>query len=159
MGDLADLLERFRRGAELISVATTGASNPELDYSPGPERWSARLIAAHVADSECVGAMRLRQVIAEDNPALVGYDEKSWALRLNSASRKIGQILETFRRVRADNYELLAGLPPEAFHRFGTHTERGRLTLLDLLRIYAEHAEGHARQILQVREAYRNRQG
>ena len=155
MDRIQELLERFRRGAELLSVATTGASNPELDHCAGPDKWSARQIAAHLADAEYVGAMRLRQVIAEDNPTLVAYDEKAWSARLNYRARKIGHIVESFRRARADNYDLLKDLPEAVFERRGTHSERGPLTLLDLLRIYAEHAEGHARQIMEARRAWK----
>jgi len=157
MGEILDLLERFRRGAELLSMATTGAANPELDFSPGPGKWTPRQIAAHLADAEYVGAMRFRQVIAEENPTLTAYDEKAWCARLNSSTRRIAQILESFRRTRADNYELLKDLPEETFARSGHHTERGPLTLKDLLRIYTEHAEAHARQILEARQAYKNR--
>jgi len=157
MSEIADLLERFRRGAELLSVATTGAANPELDFVPAPGKWSIRQIASHLADAECVGFMRIRQVIAEESPLLVGYDENAWTQKLNSQARKISQILESFRRVRADNYELLKDLAPETFERSGQHSERGPLTLLDLLRIYAEHAENHCRQILEVRNAFKSR--
>ena len=155
--EIADLLERFRRGAELLSVATTGAANPELDYVPAPGKWSARQIACHLTDAEAVGAMRMRQVIAEPNATMVCYDEKAWTEKLNYGQRKIGQIVESFRRLRADNHELLAALPAEAFERWGTHSERGKLTLLELVRIYAEHAEQHCRQILEARQAYKNR--
>jgi len=156
MPDPAGLLERFRRGAELLSVATTGASNPELDHVSGPGKWSARQIACHLADSECVGAMRFRQILAEDNPTLIWYDEQRWADRLGYNQRKIATILETFRRIRADNYDLLKDLPEEAWLRAGIHSTRGRLTLLDLLAEYAAHAENHAKQILAARQAYKD---
>ncbi len=159
MPTIPELLERFRRGAELLSVATTGAGNPELDFEPAPGKWSARQVAAHLADAEYVGAMRFRQVIAEDNPAMAAYDEKAWAERLNHRTRKISQIVESFRRVRTDNYELLKDLSAETFERGGMHSDRGRVTLLDLLRIYAEHAEGHARQIMDARQAYKQSRG
>jgi hypothetical protein len=157
MSELSDLLERFRRGAELLSVATTGASNQELDFAPAPGKWTPRQIACHLADAEYVGAMRLRQVIAEDNPSLVGFDEQKWTANLNYASRKISAILEAFRRVRLDNFELLKSLPPEAFERYGTHSEDGRLTLQELLKGYAEHAENHVKQIMAARQAYKNK--
>jgi hypothetical protein len=157
MPAIADLLERFRRGAELLSVATTGASNPELDHVPAPGKWTIRQIACHLADSECVGAMRFRQVIAEDNPSIIAYDEKAWAARLNYSRRKLSQVVESFRRTRADNYELLRDLPEGAFARAGTQSDRGRLTLQDLLQIYAEHAENHVKQIMEARLAYKNR--
>ena len=47
MSELKDLLERFRRGAELIATAMTGAAGAELDFTPAPEKWSLRQIVAH----------------------------------------------------------------------------------------------------------------
>jgi len=155
MSELAELLERFRRGPELLAVATTGASNPELDYVAGDGAWSARQIVCHLADSEVVGTDRFRRTIAEKNPTIVGYDEKAWAENLDYGRRRLSHALETFRLIRGDNYELLKGLPEEAFGRKCTHSERGPLTLLDLLRIYAEHAENHSRQILNARQKYK----
>ncbi len=155
MSEIADLLERFRRGAELIAVAVTGAAGAELDYVPGPGKWSVRQIVCHVADSELVGADRLRRTIAEENPTLVGFDQEAWVRHLDYSKRRVSSALELFRTVRAESYEILQGLPETAFGRIATHTERGQLSLLDLLRIYAEHAEGHARQLREVRQKYR----
>ncbi len=155
MEDLKELLERFRRGAELIAVVTTGAAGSELDYKPAPDRWSVRQIVCHLADSEIVGRDRFSRVIAEDNPTIVGYDQDAWATRLDYHKRKFSQALETFRRIRGENFELLKELPEDTYRRIGTHNERGPLSLYDLLRIYAEHAEGHARQIRDVRDAYK----
>jgi len=155
MSELADLLERFRRGPELLAVATTGASNPELDYVAEVGVWSARQIVCHLADSEVVGVDRFRRTIAENNPTIMGYDEKAWAENLDYGRRKLSHALETFRLIRGDNYALLKELPEETFARPCTHSERGPLTLLDLLRIYAEHAENHSKQILQARQKYK----
>lgn len=159
MSQIAELLERFRRGAELVAVAATGAAGSELDWSPGPEKWSVRQILCHLADSEIVGAERFRRVLAEDNPAIVAYDQRAWARNLDYARRKISQALETFRRLRNENYELLNGAPEEAFARFGTHSERGRQTLLEMLETYARHAESHAAQIREVRRLFKEQRG
>lgn len=99
--------------------------------------------------------MRLRQVIAEENPTIQWYDEKAWASKTDYAKRKLSVALETFRRMRAENYELLKDLPEDAWSRKGTHSKYGEKTLLDLLRTYAEHAEGHARQLRDARVAYK----
>ncbi len=155
MSERAELLERFRRGPEIVAVATTGAAGSELDFKPAPDKWSVRTIVCHLADSEMVAAMRFRQVIAEANPTMQAFDQDAWANHLDYSQRKISQALETFRRVRSDTYELLKDLPEEAYSRKGTHSERGELTLLDLLKHFAEHAEGHVRQIQNVRAAYK----
>jgi hypothetical protein len=155
MQEIAELLERFRRGPELLAVAITGAAGPEFDFVPEPGKWSIRQIMAHVSDSELVGADRFRRVIAEDNPTLVGFDQNAWAANLDYSKRKPSQALEMFRRIRAESYEMLKELPEQVFDRAGNHTERGSITLRQLLKIYAEHAESHAIQLRHVREAYR----
>ena len=155
MSEIPELLERFRRGAELLAIATTGAAGPELDFKPGDGQWSVRQIVCHLADTEAVVTMRFRQVIAEDSPSMPGFKGDLWAQSLDYEKRKISPMLEIFRVLRASNHELLKSLPEETYTRAGNHSEAGRMTLLDLLRTYAEHLESHVRQIQSTRAAYR----
>src|SRR5216684_5396726 len=154
MSELADLLERFRRGAEILAVSTTGAAGCELDFKP-EGKWSVRQIVCHLADAEAVGVMRFRQLVAEDHPTMPGWDQEAWTNRLDYEKRKISTALETFRTLRFGNYELLKDLPEETFQRTGTHTTRGEFSLQEMLKMYAEHVESHVRQILGVRVAYK----
>jgi DinB superfamily len=160
MNELPELLERYRRGAELLAMATTGAAGPELDFKPPAaegthDKWSVRQIVCHLADTEAVCAMRFRQVIAEDNPSMPGFDGAAWARSLDYEKRKISQVLEIFRVLRASNHELLKTLPEETYQRRGNHSEIGSVSLLDLLKTYAEHVETHVRQVQTTRSAYR----
>jgi hypothetical protein len=154
MSELADLLERFRRGPELLAVATTGAAGTELDFQP-EGKWSVRQIVCHLADAESTGAMRFRQLIAEERPVMPGWDQEAWAAKLGYEKRKISQALEIFRVLRASNFELLKDLPEETYSRTGTHTTRGELSLLQMLRMYAEHVESHVKQLQAARAAYK----
>src|SRR5437667_12365138 len=133
MYTLTEDLERFRRGAEVLATVLTGAAGEEVDYTPAPDKWTIRQIMAHLADAELVGAHRLRLVIAENNPTLTAFDQDAWTKNLDYGRRKPTQSLETFRRLRAENYELLKDLPESAFDRAGMHTESGRRTLRSLL--------------------------
>ncbi len=155
MSELQELLERFRRGAELLAVVTTGAAGPELDFAPAEGKWGVRMIVCHLADVEAVNVMRFRQMIAEENPTLVPFDQDRWATNLDYKKRKISQPIETFRRLRGENYELLHEQPEAVFARTGNHLERGQMTVLDMLRLHAEHVEKHVRQIQAVRAAYK----
>lgn len=159
MSEITALLERFRRGPEVLAVVLTGVFGEEEDFTPAPGKWSVRQIIAHLADSEVVMAHRMRQVIAEGNPTLVAFDQDAWTANLDYSRRKPKQSLETFRRVRAENYELLKELPANAFERTGNHTERGPLTLLQIVDGAAQHAESHARQLQQIRDAYKQAKG
>jgi len=159
MSDLSALLERYRRGPELLAVVLTGVFGEEEDFAPAPGKWSVRQIVAHLADSELVGAHRFRQVIAEDNPTLIAYNQDQWAANLDYARRKPKLSLETFRRLRGENYELLKGLPEAAFARAGNHSARGRMTLLEMVEENAGHAESHARGLQEMREEYKRTKG
>ncbi|MBZ5590905.1 MAG: DinB family protein [Acidobacteriia bacterium] len=159
MSNLPETLERFRRGPELLAVVLTGVYGEETDFTPAPGKWSIRQIVAHLADGELVGAHRFRQVIAEDNPTLIAFDQDAWVANLDYARRQPKQSLESFRRVRAENYELLKALPETAFERKGMHSERGALTLLQMLEYFADHAESHARQMQAIREEYKKLKG
>jgi uncharacterized damage-inducible protein DinB len=155
MPDISALLERFRRGPEVLTAVLTGVSAAEEDFVAASGKWSIRQIVAHVADAEMVGAHRLRQVIAEDNPTLIAYDQDAWTKNLDYARRQTQPSLDSFRRVRAENYELLKEVPLSAWKRTGNHTENGPMTLVRLLEGYTEHAESHARQLQEIREAFK----
>jgi hypothetical protein len=161
MSELADLLERFRRGAELLATATTGAAGSGLDFKPAEDKWSVRQIVCHLADSEALAGIWFRQIIAEENPTLVSFDQDAWASHLDYQTRKISQALEMFRMLRAANYELLKDQAEDVFRRCGQHSLMGSVTLLAALRGFAEHAESHVKQIQSVRAAlkeYKSRQ-
>jgi hypothetical protein len=155
MDEIEELLERLRRGPEVIAAVLTGAAGSEVDFRPGPADWSVRQIVAHLSDSEVAATFRLRRLIAEDNPTLEAYDQDAWASRLDYERRKPSQSLETFRRLRQDNYELLRGIAPAAYARTGNHTEQGLISLLDLVKLIAAHPESHAVQIRRVRNAFK----
>jgi len=155
MSEIAAQLERYRRGPELLAMVLTGVFGEEEDFVTAPGKWSIRQIVAHLADAELVGAHRFRQVIAEENPTLIAFNQDAWTRNLDYSRRKPKQSLETFRRLRAENHDLLKELPEEAFDRAGNHSENGRMTLRQLLDGYAGHAESHARQLQAIREEYK----
>ena len=159
MPEIPVLLERFRRGPELLAVVMTGVFGEEEDFVTAPGKWSIRQIIAHLADCELVYGHRMRQIVAEENPTLVSFDQDAWARNLDYARRKPKQSLETFRRLRAENYELLKELPEAAFARGGNHTERGPVTLAAIVEGGAQHAESHARQAQGIRDAYKQAKG
>ena len=152
---LSDLLERFRRGAELLAMATTGAAGPVLDFRVEGHEWSVRQNVCHLADAEVVAAMRFRQILAEENPTLQYFDDLAWAEKLDYGKRKLSVALETFRRIRSDNHELLKEQSETAFARVGTHTKDGAMSLLAVVEWFTAHLEDHVRDIQAIRAAYK----
>ena len=52
MEPLSELLERFRRGPDLVAAVITGAAGAELDFVPSPEKWSIRFTCNFVRASD-----------------------------------------------------------------------------------------------------------
>jgi hypothetical protein len=143
------LLDRYATGADDVLEALAGATDADLDRRP-PSGWSARMVVHHLADSEAMAYIRLRRLVAEDDPVIQGYDEPEWARRLHY-DRPIDASLAVLRSVRGASHELLGSLTDEEWQRAGTHSESGAYSVERWLRVYAKHSHEHADQIRRAR--------
>jgi hypothetical protein len=147
-------IAQYKDGYRVVAEAVAGANDQELDARPAPAKWSSREIVHHLADSEMTGAVRLRMLLAVDNPAIVGYDQDEFARRLHY-DRPIEASLDAFKAARRTTAEILDRLSEAEWARAGTHTEHGRYSVERWMEIYAAHAHKHAEQILVARNAAR----
>jgi hypothetical protein len=154
MSDFTHLVDRFRSGPSALAVVLEGVGEAESSFSPAPGRWTIREIAQHLADTEIVAGMRLRQMIAEDKPTLAVFDQELWAKELGYGKCDPHQSLAQFRALREINATMIARLPAHALDREGIHPERGTLTVRDWVERFTAHAESHASQIRNIREAW-----
>jgi hypothetical protein len=144
------LIEQYRQGYAAVTAALEGATDEDLDRRPAPGKWTAREIVHHLADSEMTSAIRLRRLIAEDNPVIVGYDQEQFA-RVLRYDRPIAASLAAFKAARETTAEILDRLTDAEWQRTGTHTEAGVFGVLEWLKTYAVHAHDHAAQIRRAR--------
>jgi hypothetical protein len=143
-------LARFRTGYSDVEEALAGATDADLDRPAPDHGWTARQVVHHLADSEATAYVRLRRLIAEDRPQIIGYDEPEYARRLHY-DRPIGSSLAVLKAVRDASLELLESLTPEEWERTGTHSESGAYSVDRWLEIYAAHSHDHANQIRAAR--------
>jgi hypothetical protein len=146
----AALIDRYEDGYRVVNEALDGITDAALDAREWPTAWSPREIVHHLADSEMTSAIRLRLLIAQDEPALLGYDQEAFVRRLYS-DRPIEPSLAAFAGARAATAPLLRRLSEAEWQRAGTHSESGRYAVEDWLRIYSGHAHDHADQIRRAR--------
>ncbi|MEY2566344.1 MAG: hypothetical protein QOE35_873 [Actinomycetota bacterium] len=145
-----ELIARYAAGPDDVAAALEGISDEGLDRRPGAGEWTAREVVHHLADSEATSYIRLRRLVAEDAPAIVGYDQDLWAQRLHYDA-PIEPPLAVFTAVRAASTQLLRSVDAAAFSRAGTHDEHGVYSVTTWLEIYADHAHDHADQIRKAR--------
>lgn len=151
-GTREDRIERYRQGYPAIAAALEGITPAELDAREAPGEWSPREVVHHLADSEMTSAIRLRLLIAEDHPRIIGYDQEDFTRRLHY-DRPIEPSLAAFRAARESTAAILERLTEDDWSRQGTHSESGAYSVTDWLAIYAAHAHDHADQIRRARTA------
>ena len=150
-----NLIARYREGPDAVRSALDGASDAELDARQADGEWTAREVVHHLADSEMTSAIRLRRLLAENDPVIHGYDEAEFARRLHY-DRPLEASLAALDAARRTSAEILDRLTDDDWVRRGTHTESGPYGVEDWLQIYAEHAHDHAEQIRTARASLRS---
>jgi hypothetical protein len=141
------LVEQYREGPSIVEAALAGATDAELDARPADGGWTARETAHHIADSEITSAIRLRRLIAEENPEIIGYDGNVFPDRLYYGTRPVASALATIVAARAGTAEILDRLTEAEWQRRGSHNEYPSYGVSEWLEIYAVHCHEHADQI------------
>jgi hypothetical protein len=144
------LIDQYEDGFRAVSAALEEITAAELEAREAPGEWSPREVVHHLADSEMTSAIRLRLLIAQDAPTLLGYDQEAFVRHLYP-DRPIEPSLSAFQAARAATTPILRRLSEEQWRRAGTHSESGSYTVEDWLRIYGVHAHDHADQIRHAR--------
>jgi hypothetical protein len=148
------LIEQYARGPERIREALGRVPKAALAWRPAAGKWSVHEVVVHCADSETNAALRIRYLIAEKEPLIVGYDQDAWARVFDYHAQPLEDSLAVTSAARGRTVPLLRRLTDAEWTKEGRHTEAGRYTAEDWLRIYAAHLEGHAKQIDRNLEAW-----
>jgi len=150
-----ELLQAYAAGPERIRRVLAGLMDADLIARPRPGKWSIQEIAAHVTDSELIGAGRIRLTYAQPGGNLAFYNQDVWCQALgyqNFDSAGLDVILQLFEALRATTARIFRAANEEDWRKTGVHREFGHVTLRHLLELYADHSERHLEQILQIRE-------
>ena len=150
-------LRRYAKGPLLLRTAWEAVPIAARTWRPSEGKWSAHEVVVHCADSETYAAIRIRLLLAEPEPLIVGYDENVWAQRFDYHASDPERALGLVEALRAHTSTMLSGLPGDAWGRTGRHSHSGPYSTDDWLRIYAEHLEIHAAQIGRNLVAWQNR--
>ena len=136
--------------AKKLERLIKGVPPSKLRKRPGPEKWSAGEILAHLADSEIVIGWRLRQILGAPGTPIQAYDQDSWAAAGHYEKRDPRKSAEQFRVVREANLALLKSLAPEQWKNHGMHAERGEETIERIVQMMAGHDINHTKQIERI---------
>ena len=146
------LIERYATGGDLLVAAIQGLSREDFFATPVAGTWSIQQIVIHLMDSDLIGADRMKRVIAEENPTIIGYDETLFSKKLFYEKLDPFLAAEIFKKNREMTAVILRSLPEQAFSRGGTHNQRGRVTLGEFVATYVQHLDHHLSFLRHKRE-------
>jgi len=126
-----------------------------LRVRPEPGEWSVLECLGHLTDGELVVAARARWILAEDRPAIVGYDQALWVDRLAHNDDDPTALMELFGALRRSNLDLWSRRPVADRERFGVHSERGPESYELTFRLAAGHDRVHLAQARAALDAAR----
>jgi hypothetical protein len=151
----ASEVERFAESGQSLADVTQGLEREHLLWIPPPEAgvglWSIQQVIIHLMDSDLIWTARLKQIVAEDNPHIVAYDESKFAEKLFCEQQSAVDAITIFTLNRRNFARVLRALPESAWDRTGRHQERGEIRLGACLEMMQQHLSHHAAFIRQKR--------
>jgi hypothetical protein len=151
LGDDDPAVAQAETAAAIRALITEAGDR--LRVRPAPGEWSVLECIGHVTDSEVVVSARVRWILSEDEPDIVGYDQALWVAALEHNEDDPARLLATFEALREANLDLWAGLPAADRERFGRHRERGAESYDLTFRLSAGHDRIHLAQARRALEA------
>lgn len=139
------LIDRYAAGGAILAYAVNALTREQETARPGPGTWSIAQLAAHLLDADLVLADRMKRVLAENEPALAAFDESAWVERLNAQAMPVEEAVALLSAHRRWMTQILRRCTDPDFARAGRHSERGRVTLADLLATATNHVDHHLR--------------
>ncbi len=148
------LIVEYEKGAVMLRTAWEDVPEDAEKWRPAPDKWSAHEVVIHCADSETYAATRLRLLVAEAEPVIVGYNQDAWAKIFNYHAQSTDRALRTIDAVRTATLPILRSLTEADWAKEGRHTESGPYNMGDWLKSYGPHLTNHAKQIGRNLAAY-----
>ncbi|MGC4192314.1 MAG: DinB family protein [Thermomicrobiales bacterium] len=143
----AAAITRYRHGPAALRATYDASPTASRMWRPTPDAWSIHEIVVHCADSEANAYTRIRMLMAEPNPLIIGYDQDAWVTRFDYHARAVEPAFAVIESVHVHTADLLGIFTDDDWTRSGMHSEQGAYTASDWLRSYSEHLFEHVNQI------------
>jgi hypothetical protein len=140
-----DLVQTIAETSGRLGTLVAALGTEGVGRALAPGKWSAREILCHLADTELVFAVRLRQTLAEPHHVIQPFDQDRWAATY--APFDASGALAVFAAVRRWNLKLIESVPEGTFSKVVTHPERGEMTFRTIVETMAGHDLNHLGQM------------
>lgn len=132
---------------ELSTLCKT-ISQKALDTPYRDGGWTARQVIHHLADSHINSYLRFKWSLAEDEPTIKAYDEKTWAEQKEAKEADIQISLDIIKAMHGRWVHVLRNMNKSDFERGFIHPEsQSRWQLDKTTGLYAWHGKHHIAHI------------
>ena len=142
-----DPVEVLRVTLQTVTDLVKDLPAERLRRSPAPGEWSPAEVVSHLVDVDLVFGVRVRMIVAQDRPPLVGFDQDAWTSRFGGLDADPRVTFERWQALRLNNLRLFDSLSPAEWERVGIHAERGEQTVRLIVSTMAGHDLSHVGQI------------
>lgn len=112
--------------------------------------WGVVEVLAHLHDWEEITHERVWQILEEDNPAFVDYDDSMWAIEHEYGSQDPHQVFAHITKLRCDLVAKLRELEEDAWNWRAMHPAHGEITLRWFTTLIIQHDAVHVAEIREV---------
>lgn len=147
------LVTKLRNLPNELQAAVKGLTPEQLETPYREGGWTVAQVVHHVADSHLNAYLRMKFILTEDKPLLKGYSQDVWAARDDARAKQVAPSITLLKGLHKRWVAMLKKVGRAEWKRTGIHSERGEVTLDDLLLTYAAHGEKHVGHILGLRKA------
>jgi hypothetical protein len=152
-----ELIQEYENGYSLFSQALNKFPKEAFNWKPSEIEWSAAEVVQHCTDSETNAAMRIRYLIAEKDPLIVGYDQDRWASVFNYQDLPVESAMKLLEAVRSHTSILIKNFTGTDWQKKGKHSEYGTYSAEKWLELYSNHLKVHSEQLNRIYSQWENR--
>jgi uncharacterized damage-inducible protein DinB len=146
---LADILFLPR----MLEYAVLNLNDDQIQTPYRDGGWTVNQVIHHVADSHMNAFIRFKLGLTEDNPTIKPYIQSAWGDTADVTAVPVNLSITLLHSLHHRWYELLKTISDDQWGRTIYHPEQERkITLWELLLIYAWHGKHHAAHVTNLRE-------
>jgi uncharacterized damage-inducible protein DinB len=146
---LADILFLPR----MLEYAVLNLNDDQIQTPYREGGWTVNQVIHHVADSHMNAFIRFKLGLTEDNPTIKPYIQSAWGETADVTAVPVNLSITLLHSLHHRWYELLKTMTDDQWERTIYHPEQERkITLWELLLIYAWHGKHHAAHVTNLRE-------
>ncbi len=112
--------------------------------------WSAAYVIHHMADADMHFATRFLHILTADKPAIVPFDEDVYPDRLKYAARDAHDSLASIIGLHKVIANILKLVDDADWKRVAIHSEKGEVTLAEVLTLASNHTHSHVEQLQEI---------